>query len=315
MEIKEYAQLMTDEEKRQLAMFRSLPRPLQEWWEKKVFLAFAMAGREPDYVEAWFNLSVADRWKLIGYLVAESVPSQSLKLPVIKTSEMRALKSASPASNPSPSISTPSSKLFDLKDLIKEDKRSLYPHAAFFCPSGWGKDYNSSKLIAQAEGEIIACLIKEPEIWRSHCPQARIVCNGYDVSEIEKVLAEVSDRNESRMMNGEPKTPLTVVFSDYPSIVEGIKDITQNYVGRILRDARSNKIRFWFLTHERNIAALDMEGRSDLLRNITMVRGGDFALEHAGSLLKTGLLTKEDIQFLNSCDRPCIVGNIPSIIS
>lgn len=322
MDCKEYAQRMTEEEIRQLAMFRSLPRPLQEWWEKKVFLAFTMAGREPDYVEAWFNLSIEDRWKLIGYLVAESVPSQSLKLPVIKPSDMRALKSAVPStsfdrtdpSSPS-SPFPPTSRLFDLTNLIKEDKRSLYPHAAWFCPSGWGKDFNSSKLIGKADGEIIACLIKEPEIWQKHCPQARIICNGYDVSEIEKVLQEVSDRNESRMLNHEPKTPITVILSDYPSIVQGIEDITQKYIARPVRDGRSNLIRFWFLIQEGNVEALDMKGRSDLLRSITMVRGGDFALEHAGSLLKTGILTKEDIQFLNSCDRPCIVGNTPSIIN
>jgi hypothetical protein len=68
------------------------------------------------------------------------------------------------------------------------------------------------------------------------------------------------------------------------------------------------------LTHEQNISALDMQGRSDLLRNITMVRGGEFAIEHAKSLIKNGLLSRQDIQFVNGCDRPCIVGNTPSLI-
>lgn len=75
---------MTDEERRQFNTFRSLPSSLQDWWNKKVFLAYTMAGREPAYVEAWFKLSLQARWKLIGYLVAESVSPASLAVPIIK---------------------------------------------------------------------------------------------------------------------------------------------------------------------------------------------------------------------------------------
>lgn len=301
---------MTDDP---LAEFLALPDPVIKWYERLAFRACYELGKPYDFLEHWNSMTIEDQRKLVAFLIKEAFPDTPCpKVTLAKRAAPLRVPSLAkdidcvPVGNPS--------KLFDLTDLIKEEKRSLYPHAAFFCPSGWGKDYNSSKLISQADGEIIACLIKEPEIWQKHCPQARIVCNGYDVSDIEKVLVEVSDRNESRMINLEPKTPLTVVFSDYPSIVEGIEGITEKYVARILRDARSNKIRFWFLTHEQNIAALDMEGRSDLLRNITMVRGGDFALEHAKSLIKTGLLAKQDIQFLNGCDRPCIVGNTPALI-
>lgn len=107
MDCKEYAQRMSEEEVRQLSAFMQLPKPLRDWWQKKVFIAFTTAGREPDYVEAWFNLSIEARWKLIGYLVAESVPSQSLKIPVIKPSDMRALKSAVPTSSPESISSLP----------------------------------------------------------------------------------------------------------------------------------------------------------------------------------------------------------------
>jgi len=307
-----YADRMTDEEIRQLSTFMKLPEQLRKWWESEVGLLQMQKGVEPDPIAFWFALTVEERWRLIGYLILESRSPRPI--PKIKPFTQSAksqgvfLESAKPDSSKV-------SKLFDLSDLIKEEKRSLYPHAAFFCPSGWGKDFNSSKLVQEAEGEIIACLIKEPEIWQKHCPQARIICNGYDVSAIEKVLQEVSDCNESRMLNHEPKSPITVILSDYPSIVQGIEDITQKYIARPIRDGRSNLIRFWFLIQEGNVEALDMKGRSDLLRSITMIRGGDFALEHANSLLKTGILAKEDIQFLNSCDRPCIVGNTSALIN
>jgi hypothetical protein len=75
---------MTDEERRQFNAFRSLPLSLQDWWNKKVFLAYTMSGKEPAYVEAWFKLTLQERWKLVGYLVAESVPAASLAVPVIK---------------------------------------------------------------------------------------------------------------------------------------------------------------------------------------------------------------------------------------
>ncbi len=283
------------------------------WWQTRISFAQMKAGLAPNPASYWQSLSESDQWKVIAELLEETVTVDLNKPPSLKRIKEPRLINGSSGKD-SINSSSGNLKLFDLNNLILEDKRSLHPHVAWFCPSGWGKDFNSSKLIAKADGEIIACLIKEPEIWHKHCPQARIICNGYDVREIEKVLQEVCDRNESRMLNHEPKTPLTVVFSDYPSITDGIKDITDKYIGKILRDARSNLIRFWFLIQEGNVAALKLEGRSDLLRNITLVRGGDFALEHGLSLVKTGLLTKQDIQFLNDCDRPCIVGNTPAQI-
>jgi hypothetical protein len=303
---------MTDDP---LAEFLSLPDDVIKWYERLAFVVCYEHGKPYDFLEHWNSMMVEDQRKLVAFLIKEAFPDTPCP-------RVTLTKRAAPLRTPSlnrdlecvPVDIAKPSKLFDLTDLIKEEKRSLYPHAAFFCPSGWGKDYNSSKLISQADGEIIACLIKEPEIWQKHCPQARIICNGYDVSEIEQVLVEVSDRNESRMLNLEPKTPLNVVFSDYPSIVQGIKGITEKYISRIIRDGRSNRIRFWFLIQEGNVAALDMEGRSDLLSSITMVRGGKFALEHSKSLVSSGLLTKQDNQFLHGCDRPCIVGNTPALI-
>jgi hypothetical protein len=292
--------------------FLDLPDPVINWYERQVFLACYELGKPYDFITHWDSMTIEDQRKTVAMLVRESFPDTPC--PRVTLSKRAApLKTPSLVNANCVPVEKPS-KLFDLNNLIFEDKRSLYPHAAWLCPSGWGKDFNSSKLIGKADGEIIACLIKEPEIWQKHCPQARIICNGYDVSAIEKVLQEVSDRNESRMMNGEPKTPLTVVFSDYPSIVDGIEDITQKYIARPIRDGRSNLIRFWFLIQEGNVEALDMKGRSDLLRSITMIRGGDFALEHGLSLAKTGLLIKQDIQFLNNCDHPCIVGNTPALI-
>lgn len=297
-----------------LAEFLSLPDPVIKWYERQAYLACYELGKPYDFLDHWNSMTIQDQRKLVAFLVKEAFPDTPCpKVTLAKRAAPLRVPSLAkdvdcvPVGNPS--------KLFDLTDLIKEEKRSLYPHVAFFCPSGWGKDYNSSKLISQADGEIIACLIKEPEIWQKHCPQARIVCNGYDVSDIEKVLVEVSDRNESRMLNLEPKTPLNVIFSDYPSIVQGIKGITDKYISRIIRDGRSNLIRFWFLIQEGNVAALDMEGRSDLLRSITMVRGGEFALDLAKSLKKDGLISQQDYQFVNSCGkRSCIVGNTPALI-
>ena len=299
-----------------LEAFFELPQEIQDWHEADIVREQMRLGIDPDWSAFWYGLTRSQQWQLVANLLDMSLPKDmpcprvtlaKRAAPLKTTSLINANSNTVPVEKPS--------KLFDLNNLIAEDKRSLYPHAAFFCPSGWGKDFNSSKLIGKADGEIIACLIKEPEIWVKHCPQARIICNGYDVSAIEKVLQEVNDRNESRMLNHEPKTPLTVIFSDYPSIVQGIKGITDKYISRPIRDGRSNKIRFWFLTQESNVAALDMEGRSDLLSSITMVRGGRFALEQSLSAVKSGILNKQDYQFLNDCDRPCIVGNTPSLIN
>ena len=292
-----------------------LPQPILDWHETDIIREQWRQGLDPDYGYFWNSLTRSQQWQLVAMLLDLSLPKDMPCPKVTLTKRAAPLRTTALRSQNDDLNYIPSSgssgnlKLFDLNNLIIEDKRSLHPHAGWLCNSGWGKDYTSSQLIAKADGEIIACLIKDPEIWRKNCPQARIICNGYDVSEIEKVLQEVCDRNESRMLNHEPKTPLTVVLSDYPSITDGIKDITEKYIGKILRDARSNCIRFWFLIQEGNVAALKLEGRSDLLKNITLIRGGDFALEHGLSLLKTGLLAKQDIQFLNGCDRPCIVGN------
>ena len=296
-----------------LQAFFELPQEIQDWHEADIVREQMRLGQDPNWSAFWYGLTRSEQWQLVANLLDMSLP-KDMPCPRVTLSKRAApLKTPSLVNANCVPIEKPS-KLFNLNDLRAEDKRSLYPHAAFFCPSGWGKDYNSSKLISQADGEIIACLIKEPEIWRSHCPQARIICNGYNTDAIEQVLVEVNDRNESRMLNLEPKTPLNVVFSDYPSIVQGIKDITSKYIARIIRDGRSNLIRFWFLIQEGNVAALDMEGRSDLLRSIAIVRGGDFALDFAKTLKKDGLMNQQDYQFIHGCDRPCIVGTTPALI-
>jgi len=297
-----------------LYAFFQLPQEIQDWHEADICREQMRLGKAPNWSEFWLSLETADQWRLVASLLDEALP-RSLPCPKVNLRKRAApLKTPTLRNAECIPVLVENENQFNLLDLISEDKRSLYPHAAFFCPSGWGKDYNSSKLIAQASGETIACLIKEPEIWRSHCPNARIVCNGYNVTEIEKVLVEVCDRNQMRTMDLEPKTPINVIFSDYPSIVQGIKGITEKYVAKIIRDGRSNLIRFWFLLQESNVTALDMEGRSDLLSSITMVRGGKFALDYSMSLLKNGFIDKSTINSMHLSDRPCIVGNKPAKI-
>jgi len=184
---------MTDDP---LAEFLSLPDDVIKWYERQAFVACYKQGKSYDFLEHWDSMAIEDQRKLVAFLIEEAFPDTPCP-------RVTLAKRAAPLRTPSlnrdldcvPVHIAKPSKLFDLTDLVKEEKRSLYPHTAFFCPSGWGKDYNSSKLISQADGEITACLIKEPEIWQKHCPQARIVCNGYNTDAIEQVLVEVSDRN------------------------------------------------------------------------------------------------------------------------
>lgn len=96
-ELSHYVERMTEEEKRQLLIFRQLPKKLRDWWDRKIFLQYTMNGLEPDYIEAWFNLSIQQRWKVIGYLIAESAPSSVFEIPKIKSADLNAeLKSAKP---------------------------------------------------------------------------------------------------------------------------------------------------------------------------------------------------------------------------
>jgi hypothetical protein len=278
--------------------FDSLPDSVRQWAFKEMALFLMARGQAPDVVSYWNSIVEEDRWRIIAYVIFKT------------TSKSK--KQRSPIAVPKIEAET-RSEMFNLSDLVVLDQWDLYPHAAWFCPTGWGKDYNTSGLLAKhAEGRITACLIKQPEIWKERCPQAEVVWNGYDCSKIEAVLKEAVEANERRVLGQEKPTPWTIVLSDYPSIARGIRDITDRYIGVILRDGRSNRIRLWFLLQESNVAALKMEGRSELLCNINFVRGGRFALDHAAALVKNRLFAPSSYQILVSSNRPCMVDDFLS---
>lgn len=221
------------------------------------------------------------------------------------------LKVRIPLELPDTPITPPAAQLFfDPNKLVSMAAWDLHPHAAFFAPSGAGKDFTASKLLNQAEGRIIACLIKEPEMWRSHCPKAEIVCNGYDCAAIEQTLQMAVDLNEARVANGD-RSPLTIVLSDYPSMVEKIEEITEKYIAKLLRDGRSNRIRLWFLLQEKNVSALKLEGRSELLQNLTILRGGAFATQYVLPRFAKKLVPIGTLNLIRETDRPWICNDLP----
>lgn len=290
--------------------FKSLPEEAQTWVRNGLILWMLDHGLRPDLEFFWRSLSESDQWKFIGYVIRQY--QQVCRAKPVKASPILHAGTANSVKGMGVSSTSATEnrlEYFDLVRLTQEQHWDLYPHVAWLCPSGWGKDFNCSGLMAQADGEVVACLIKDAQIWRQRCPKAKVICNGYDVSAIESCLQELCDRLESRVQNIEPRTPLTIVLSDYPSIVEGIEDITENYIARPLRDARSQRIRYHFFLQESNVAALKLEGRSDLLRNVRIIRGGEFAIEHATALVKAKLLPVHALQELNSSDRPAMFGN------
>jgi len=123
---------MTDDP---LAEFLSLPDDVIKWYERQAFVACYKQGKSYDFLEHWDSMAIEDQRKLVAFLIEEAFPDTPCP-------RVTLAKRAAPLRTPSlnrdldcvPVHIAKPSKLFDLTDLVKEEKRSLYPHTAFFCP-------------------------------------------------------------------------------------------------------------------------------------------------------------------------------------
>lgn len=274
------AERMTDEEKRQLAMFRALPQQLQEWWRKKVFLAFTMAGQEPDYVKAWFNLSIESRWKLIGYLTAESVSSQSLKVPIIKASDIkvRTLKSAN-------TISATHSEIPRTDNVTEKVKKILltWSKVRFIGSEGSGKTSKALWLSRERRHQLghqiywINPHLKAEDKQKLEADKVIIVGGGRDYEAIARfcydmVIDEDSLLNQQykryRDEVGAKFSPVTFVFDELTNYKdqEVLKAPIQTVMKASMQEFSKINWHSIYITHNNTLACMAMpEGTRNLI--------------------------------------------------
>lgn len=104
---------------------------------------------------------------------------------------------------------------------------------------------------------------------------------------------------------------LVIVWDEISAAVAELPHLSP---ASILREGREARIRLIAAPHGGQVGSMGLKGDSDVLHCATLIRLGDFAINHARKLFNRGDLTEAEFDEIASCDRPCMVKDRPAQI-
>jgi hypothetical protein len=136
---------------------------------------------------------------------------------------------------------------------------------------------------------------------------------------VRSLYQEMSDRyNSPEYLTGQALEPMTVFLDEYPawSKLPGVAEC----VGKLIREARKVGIRLCILTQGLEVKTLGIEGEGSLRDSASVIRLGEFAINHIKYLSRISGIGKDELdalnlllnQFQGSGQRPCMVNDRPA---
>lgn len=187
------------------------------------------------------------------------------------------------------------------------DLRSLsFHHLMILAPTGFGKSTLTGYLLDNLQGSIV---VIDPHATPSTWGDLPVVGLGRNYEEIEEFLGvlmrEMNDRYERRMRGDSSYPTINIVVDEFPSVSKSIdskkfKEVIQS----LLCEARKVNMKLILLSQGKSVKTIGLEGQSELLENLAIIRGGSFATAHAKSLNDELL-----IDWLRQQNRPATVND------
>ena len=189
------------------------------------------------------------------------------------------------------------------------DLRALnFHHLMLLASTGWGKSSLVSYLLDSLPGDI--CVI-DPHATPHTWGDLPVLGMGRDYQEIRHFIEassqEMKERYERRMSGDESYQQLNIVVDEFPAVAKAVDPKKfKEWVQTMLCEARKVQMKLILMSQGKSVKTLGLEGQSELLENLTIIRGGNFATAHARSL-KDDLL----VDWLKQQKRPAMANDEP----
>jgi hypothetical protein len=166
-----------------------------------------------------------------------------------------------------------------------------FHHLMILAPTGFGKSTVANYILDRLNGDQI---IVDPHATPRTWGQLPVAGQGRNYDEIQTFfdlsLKEMNHRYQRRN-NGDTNYPkLYILIDEFPAIAKAIGgEEFKEWVQVMLCEARKVNISLILLSQGKSVKTLGLEGQSELLENLTIIRGKGFAKSHARSLKNEAL--------------------------
>ncbi|MEO1211637.1 MAG: hypothetical protein AAFX78_19210 [Cyanobacteria bacterium J06638_20] len=209
--------------------------------------------------------------------------------------------------------------LFDWGRLVVEPDR--FPHLILLGATGDGKTTLAEWLHSAMDAEPIAV---HPH-WQpsddptdpadfAYCTQ--VIGGGRDFPAITAFLAGLHQAMNTRSqmtkaaMRSQPI--LATAIDELPAIAKNCGEGTTEQIISLLFEARKFRIRLLLLAQADSVKILGLEGQGAVRENLTYIRLGSYAIDHARWLVNKKLAAPELVEWLEAQARPCMVEDQPA---
>jgi hypothetical protein len=199
-------------------------------------------------------------------------------------------------------------------------KPDKFPHFLLLAATGDGKTYLGEWLadfLGEGNDLKIVTTKRRRDQWRG----MNVIGNGRNFeaieSELQQLMGELGYRS-GHLDDVESMPQMIRVIDELPAIAENVageKDVKgklkglSTYTKPLILEARECRIRMVFLAQGKQVRLLGFEGISDCLDNLTIIRLGSMAIDHAATLLKNNRIAESDYQWLKERPYPILVGD------
>lgn len=212
-------------------------------------------------------------------------------------------------------------ELFDWGRLVTEPDK--HPHLILLGATGDGKTTLAEWLHGGMAGAKVAI---HPHWQASDDPSdpadfaycGQVIGGGRDFKAIAAIMGdlheEMSDRAKLNKSALRQKPILAIAIDELPAIAKNCGEAVTEQIISLLFEARKFRMRVVLLAQADSVKILGLEGQGAVRENLTYIRLGQYAIDHARWLINKKLARPELLDWIEKQPRPCMVEDSPALI-
>lgn len=210
--------------------------------------------------------------------------------------------------------------LFNLADLVTYPDR--FPHLMILGSTGSGKTTLAEALHRMMHGNLIAV---HPHWQAEDNPSdsdfaycSDIIGAGRDFEAIREFISDIHQEMDERAKLTKPqlrgKPFYNILIDELPAIAKNCSEATIEQLISLLFEARKFRIRLMVLAQADSVKILRLEGQGAVRENLTYIKLGALAIDHAKWLVGKKRVDERLIGWLESVAYPCMIEDQPCLL-